>query len=116
MSPTMQVVLEFDTLKLDDGLERPIGTVVKGGVPNVKRQVAGGTDNTDTKTDRASRATREITERASDAIASAKQQATDALALIKQPDKMSRLKDAVVARLPYHPQYLRFKASPMTPS
>ena len=29
-----------------------------------------------------------------------------ALALIKQPDKMSRLKDAVVARLPYHPQYL----------
>jgi hypothetical protein len=106
LSPTMQVALEFDRLKLDDGLERAMATVVKGGVPNVKRQVAGGTDNKDKKTDHASRVTGEITQRASDAIASAKQQATDALTLIKQPDKMSRLKDAVIARLPYHPQYL----------
>ncbi len=102
LSPNRQVVLEFDTLKLSDGSDLPIRTVVKGGVANVKRQVAAGADHASL----GARVRGEAKQRVTDAVSSAKQQATDALAAIRQPDKMSRLKDAVVARLPYHPQYL----------
>ena len=41
-SPPKHAVLQFDTLLLDDGHEVPIETIVKGGIPNVTRQVAGG--------------------------------------------------------------------------
>ena len=41
-SPPKHAVLQFDTLLLDDGHEMPIDTVVKGGIPNVTRKVAGG--------------------------------------------------------------------------
>jgi hypothetical protein len=112
-SPPRQVVLQFDTLLLDNDHETPIETVVTGGIPNVKRQVAGGATKTPrTKEDGAangglvSRTGEAIKQGASDAIGSAKQQASDALAAIKQPGKLTRLKDAVVARLPFHPQYL----------
>jgi hypothetical protein len=98
---------------MDDGREMPIETVVKGGTPNVQRRVAGGTAKKrpadgETADDHslASRAREEVRQRASDAVASAKEQTSDALAAIKRPDKMSRLKDFVIARLPYHPQYL----------
>jgi hypothetical protein len=97
-SPPRQVVLQFDSLRFDDGREQPIATVVKGGVANVKRQVA--------KDSGASGVRGELTQRVTDQISSAKQQATDALAAVKQPHKMARLQDAIVAKLPYHPQYL----------
>ena len=42
LSPNKHAVLQFDTLLLDDGVEMPIDTIVKGGFPNVKRSVAGG--------------------------------------------------------------------------
>ena len=41
-SPAKHAVLQFDTLLLDDGSETPIGTVVRGGIPNVTRTMAGG--------------------------------------------------------------------------
>lgn len=112
-SPPRQVVLQFDRLLPDDGHEMPIETVVTGGISNVKRQVAGGTAKerpTDADTaaggNIVARARGALQQRASDAIASARQQASDTLAAIKQPGKMSRIKDAVIARLPVHPQYL----------
>jgi hypothetical protein len=81
-SPPRQIVLQFDTLVLSDGREMPIDTRVTGGVANVQRAVAGGV------------------------VAQAKQQVKGAVSTITRPGRMSRLKDAIVSRLPFHPQYL----------
>jgi hypothetical protein len=45
LSPAKHAVLAFDTLLLDDGHEVPIDTVVKGGIPNVTRRLAGGSSD-----------------------------------------------------------------------
>jgi hypothetical protein len=117
-SPTQHAVLQFDTLLLDDGHEMPIDTVVKGGIPNVTRKVAGGSkftskapvaSNDDADPTLASRARSEIRRRTTDAVAGAKQKVNDTFASIKslrEPGQMNRLRDAAVQQLPYHPQYL----------
>jgi hypothetical protein len=120
-SPPKHAVLQFDTLLLDDGRELPIDTVVKGGVPNVKRETAGArSGRTDGSSESASaagvehptfmaRARSELMHRAGDAVTETKQKATDTFGYIKsvrEPGQMSRLKDAAVQQLPYHPQYL----------
>jgi hypothetical protein len=113
LSPPRIAVLQFDTLAID-GRDIDMKTVVTGGVP-VERQFARGTEAPrgdadvnagDTNEGLAARARSEVRQRAKDAVASAKQRASDALATIREPGKMERAKDAVVARLPYHPQYL----------
>ena len=121
-SPAKHAVLQFDTLLLEDGHEMPIDTVVKGGIPNVTRRVAGGSKSTG-RTGReqtasnddaasptlASRARSEIRQRTNDAVSGAKQKVSDTFASIKslrEPGQMNRLKDAAVQQLPYHPQYL----------
>jgi type IV secretory pathway VirB10-like protein len=116
-SPAKHAMLQFDTLLFDDGHEMPIVTVVRGGIPNVTRKVAGGSrledsvasnDNAPDPT-LASRARDEIRRRTSDAVSQAKQKVRDTFATIKsfrKPGQMNRLKDAVVQQLPYHPQYL----------
>jgi hypothetical protein len=118
LSPTKHAVLAFDTLLLDDGREVAIDTVVKGGIPNVRRRVAGGSsstshqtsaDQTDASPTLASRARSEIRQRTADAVSEAKQKVRDTLASIKslrEPGQLHRLKDAAVQQLPYHPQYL----------
>jgi type IV secretory pathway VirB10-like protein len=119
LSPTKHAVLQFDTLLLDDGGEMPIDTVVKGGIPNVTRRVAGGSKSTGleqnaltndaTSQTRASRARSEIRRRTSEAVSEAKQKVSDTFASIKslrEPGQLHRLKDAAVQQLPYHPQYL----------
>jgi type IV secretory pathway VirB10-like protein len=120
-SPTRHAVLQFDTLLLDDCRELAIDTVVKGGIPNVTRRVArdskstGRTEEQTTSNDHtasptlASRARSEIRRRAADAVSEAKQKVRETFASIKslrEPGQMSRLKDAAVQQLPYHPQYL----------
>jgi hypothetical protein len=121
-SPPKQAVLQFDTLLLDDGQEVSIDTVVKGGIPNVKRETAGGTRSGGAAgaAESAStadvehptfmaRARSELMHRAGDAVTETKQKASDTFAFIKsarEPGQMSRLKDAAVQQLPYHPQYL----------
>jgi hypothetical protein len=80
----------------------------------VKRQVAGGAAKKTRGTDAgavadgnfASRVRGEVRQRIDDSISSARQQLNDALAAMRQPGKMDRVKNAVIARLPYHPQYL----------
>jgi hypothetical protein len=115
LSPPRLAIVQFETLVFDGGREITMETVVKGGVPNVERQVAGGAGVQQTSADAAgdeshesiaSHAKNEVRQRTKDAISSAKQRATDALAAVKGPGKMERVKDEVVARLPYHPQYL----------
>jgi hypothetical protein len=121
-SPPKHAVLQFDTLLLDDGREMSIDTVVKGGVPNVKRETAGGArsgpiDGSSVSASAAdvehpalmARARSELVHRAGDALSETKQKASDTFAFIKsvrEPGQMSRLKDAAVQQLPYHPQYL----------
>jgi hypothetical protein len=114
LSPAKRAVLQFDTLLLDDGREIRIDTVVKGGVANVTRKVAGGSRSPAPNDDDASptipsRARSEIRQRTTGAVAEAKQKVRDTFASIKalrQPGQMHRLKDAAVQQLPYHPQYL----------
>jgi hypothetical protein len=120
-SPPKHAVLRFDTLLLDDGGEMSIDTVVKGGVPNVKRETAGGaraghadgsSENVSADVEHSTfmaRARSELMHRAGDALSETKQKATDTFGYIKsvrEPGQMSRLKDAAVQQLPYHPQYL----------
>jgi hypothetical protein len=119
LSPTKHAILAFDTLRLDDGREVAIDTVVTGGIPNVTRRVAGGSSTShrtisDQPGDQASptlasRARSEIRQRTVDAVSEAKQKVRDTLASIKslrEPGQLHRLKDAAVQQLPYHPQYL----------
>ncbi|HEV3057824.1 MAG TPA: hypothetical protein VGY48_06225 [Vicinamibacterales bacterium] len=111
-SPPRQVVLKFDTLVLSDGREMPIDTTVTGGVANVQREVAGGAtkprhpDAEKIGEGAVAKASDAARQAASDAAASVKAQFSGAMAAIKQPGRMSRLKDAIVSRLPFHPQYL----------
>jgi hypothetical protein len=121
-SPTKHAVLQFDTLLLDDDNEVPIDTVVTGGIPNVTRKVAGDSSSTarprgeqvasndDTPgPSLASRARSELRQRTMDAVSEAKQKVSGTFASIKslkKPGQLSRLKDAAVQQLPYHPQYL----------
>jgi hypothetical protein len=111
-SPTKHALLSFDTLVLADGRELPIKTVVTGGLPNVKRQLAGTatavTDHGDAepKAGLVARARTEIRRQTSATFASAKQTIGDAFAAVKQPDRWSHAKDDMIQRLPYHPQYL----------
>jgi hypothetical protein len=114
LSPPRLAILQFDTVVLD-GREIAMNTVVTGGVPDVERQFAGGSDvrrtdvdvnGDDTSDGLAARAKSEVRQRTREEFVSGKQRASDALAAIRQPGRMERAKDAVVARLPYHPQYL----------
>ena len=113
-SPPRHAVLQFDALLLADGHDMPIDTVVKGGIPNVKRQVAGGSkpkgvEQGEEATGLGARARGEIRERTSEAVSSAKERLSETLALIRsvrQPGQMRRLKDLAIQQLPYHPQYL----------
>ena len=120
-SPPKRATLRFDTLLLADGGEMKIDTIVKGGIPHVTHQVAGGSasarhsdrpaaSNDDTTSPSlATRARSEVRQRVTDAVAGAKQKLTDTVASIKsirEPGQFTRLKDAAIQQLPYHPQYL----------
>jgi hypothetical protein len=99
-SPRRHPVLEFDTVVLNSQ-PMAIQTVVTGGVANVARMVAGGVrepqgDGTN------GRVRAEITH----ARGAVTQKTQDAIAMIARPGRMARLRDALIQRLPYHPQYL----------
>jgi len=119
LSPTKHAVLQFDMLLLEDGHEVPIDTIVKGGIPNVTRRVAGGASTSRTDPDQpndkgasptlASRARNEIRQRTADAVSETKQKVHDtfeSIKSLKEPGQLHRLKNAAVQQLPYHPQYL----------
>jgi hypothetical protein len=90
-TPLRRATLQFDTLVLSDGQEIPIKTQVNAGSENVSLEVAGASRRNG------------VVGRAQQEIAQRKEQL---VAAFKQPRKMDRLKDMLVSRLPYHPQYL----------
>ncbi len=108
-----QVIVEFDTVVMDDGHEIPIHTVVKGSPARMRRQVAGGNRNADTDADAdedpssvIARAKERVKEGVQRARADIAQRKDDAIAALKEPGKLDRFKEAVINRLPYHPQFV----------
>jgi carboxypeptidase family protein len=92
LTPLHRAILQFDTLVLVDCREIPISTRVGEGSRSVSFVVAGASK----KTGLVARAEEELARKVAQAEAP-----------LKEPGKMERLKEDLVARLPYHPQYLR---------
>src|SRR5437773_876910 len=84
------IVAAVDMLVFSDGTRMPITTKVTAESQNLTLQVADAKHN---------------------ALARARQEAArrirQRLEAFKRPGKMERLKYALIARLPVHPQYLR---------
>jgi hypothetical protein len=89
-TPRRQVTVAFDTLAFSNGREMPIDTVVQYATDHPTLQVAAPE-----KAGLAARARQEIAQRVSGTVADLKARA-----------KLDRLRDALIERLPYHPQYL----------
>jgi hypothetical protein len=105
-SPARRVVLQFDTLMLPDG-PTPIRTVVDTEIPHLKRTAADAPPaHEHQKTGAAGRAEQEVKDKVTEGIATAKQASRDVLAEIRAPGKSARLKNELVQRLPYHPQFI----------
>ena len=86
-SPPRRVVLTFDRLAMSGGQEITIATRVGPGIRDLVRETAR-----DPATDGLGSRPRRL--------------ATETIASIKRPGKVRRLKDAVLASLPFHRQYL----------
>jgi hypothetical protein len=105
LTPLHRVVLQFDTLAMDDGRTIPIQTYVKTEIPHLKRTSAPPPEHepqADESTVR--RAEHEAKNYVTQSVASAKQKGRDILAEVTQPGRTERAKQAVIERLPYHPQ------------
>jgi hypothetical protein len=106
-----RAIVHWDALVLDDGRRVDIDGVVTGTPGRVRRQVAGGRESADADKDAdndslAAQARAQARAEVSQQIEQRKQQVRDAIAAIKEPGKMDRLKEALIDRLPYHPQFL----------
>ena len=121
LTPDRHVVLRFNTLMLATG-EVPIQTIVTGEIAHLTRTAAAAPAGKTPESGQGgsvARAGEEVKNRATDAIDAAKQKAHDTLSALTQPGKMARLRDAMIQRLPYHPQFLSkglvFQAELVTP-
>jgi hypothetical protein len=90
-TPLRRASLEFDTLVLEDCSEIPIQTEVRSAIAGLVLKVKD-------------QPTKGIAGRAAEEVA---RKAHETLSSVKKPGRMRRLKDALIGRLPYHPQYLR---------
>jgi hypothetical protein len=100
-STLRRAIVRWDAVVLDDGRRVSIDSVVTGTPGRVRRQVAGGAESADADNEGS------VVARARDEIAQEiKQRKEEAIAAIKEPGKIDRLKEMVIDRLPYHPQYL----------
>lgn len=102
-TPRRMPVVQFDTLMLTDGIAMPITTVVGAGREHITLSTTTAASKPSGVVARGKEA---AIGRAKDAIAQAKQRVHDAVAAVKSPGKIQRIKDAAIAQLPYHPQYL----------
>ena len=87
-SPPRRVALRFDRLVLGDGREVAISTRVGPGTANVVLRTA---------------ADHGLVGRAREEVA---RKAREVASIVRTPRKMQRFKQALVATLPFHPQYL----------
>ncbi len=105
-TPHRQVVLQFDTLVLDDGHRVAIETQVKATIPHLKRTEAPAPPETDT--DEAGGAVHRAEQAAKNHVTrdyrAAKQSTHDIVSEITQPGRTARLKAMLIERMPYHRQ------------
>jgi hypothetical protein len=100
-TPGRHVVMQFDELVPDSHDPIAITTRVTTEMPNLKRSTTPPPPADETKKPGViGRAERE----ARDRVAAAKQGGRDVLAEITQPGRGARLKDALIQKLPAHPQ------------
>lgn len=107
LSPLRHTVVQFDTLLYDDGRAVDIKAAVKTEISNLKRTTAPPTEketDADSSPSTIHRAEREATNYVKQSVSDAKQKSRDVLAEITQPGRTERAKQAVIDRLPYHPQ------------
>jgi hypothetical protein len=104
-TPRRRVVLQFDTLVLADA-RVPIRTVVKAEIPHLKRTAAAPADEERRNAGALGRVEQEAKTKVKESVATAKQAGRDVLAEITQSGKSERLKNELVQRLPYHPQFI----------
>jgi len=104
-SPHRTVELRFESV-IRDGERTPINTIAKNEAPRVVRATTH-TAQPDATGGSVGRAKAEVKSRAAEAVAGAKQKVVDAIASAKDPDRMDRLKQWAIDRLPYHRQVLR---------
>jgi hypothetical protein len=107
-STLRHVIVQFDTVVMEDGREVPIETIVTGTPARMRREVAGAgktpeAAEPDGVVDAAKARARAGIQQARDEI---KQRKDAAIAAIREPGKMDRLKEAAINRLPYHPQFV----------
>ena len=102
-SPQHTPSVQFDTLTLPDGTRLAIATAIATGREQITLSTTTAASK---KTGIIARGKEEATGHAKEAIAAAKRQFHDALTEVTAPGKKQRLKDAAIAQLPYHPQYL----------
>jgi hypothetical protein len=107
LSPKRLVVLQFDALRLDNATV-PIHTVVTSEIPHLKRTTAPSPIDEAPAAGEGTvaRAKHEAEAQIREGIAEAKRHGRDVLAEITQPGRTERLKQELVQRLPYHPQYI----------
>ena len=104
-TPPRTPVVQFDRLALSNGTAKEIATTPASGRERVTMTTTTAAEKK--KEGVVARGKEEAESRAKEAIESAKHHVHDAAVAVKAPDKMQRLRDAAVAQLPYHPQYLR---------
>jgi hypothetical protein len=103
--------IEFDTLVFKDGKRMPMQTKVSAGLPPIVHLESASPD----AGKRQSQA-RQVTDLAKQEINARRQEAMDA---VKSPGKMKRIKERLLALLPYHsqtmPEGTRFDAELLAP-
>ena len=108
LSPPRSVHFQFDTLILASVTPYPFQSVVTTEIPHMRRALGASHRRRGFLAGHGPRESgeRKMKARARTAIADARQHARDVLSEIGQPGRKARLKDAVVQRLPYHPQII----------
>jgi hypothetical protein len=104
-SPSRDVEVGFDRLNLPDGRQIPIHTTVSPGSQGVLEFAVAADVRKEDKAERKNGAKRKVSAKASEKKQQISQEWNAAKEQIAAPGKMHRLKRAIVAELPVHPQY-----------
>jgi len=105
LTPRRQVVLNFDTLVLNEE-QVPIHAIVTAEIPHLTRTAAPTSPEETPQTSVVGRAKHSAEAHVHQTIAAFKQTERDVLAEITQPGRRDRLKNELIQRLPYHPQFI----------
>jgi hypothetical protein len=104
-TPLHQAPIEFTTLVMPDGSRRPLHTAADPGLNSivssrlVKKQSSAAPQNTGVLGTGK--------QKVKDAIQAQIERAKNISDMVRGPNKLERIEDYLVAKLPYHPQYVR---------